>query len=59
MTPEQAAKALIWLADAHEARQLTGQYFFMGEPREPSAAAQDKAAARQLWDVSEAIVAGY
>jgi NAD(P)-dependent dehydrogenase (short-subunit alcohol dehydrogenase family) len=58
-TPEQAADTLIWLASAAEPGRTSGLYFYDRKPLSPSAAAQDDEAARRLWEVSEAIVAGY
>lgn len=59
LTPEQAADTLVWLATAEEPGRCTGGYYHRREALAPSPAAQDDAAARRLWEVSEALVAGY
>ena len=59
LTPEQAADTLVWLANAAEPGRTNGLYFHDRKALSPSAAAQDDEAARRLWAVSEAIVAGY
>ena len=59
VTPEKAAETLVWLATASEAGAMSGQYYYMGAPRDPSVAAQDAAAATRLWEMSEALTAGY
>ena len=58
-SPEQAAGTLIWLASAGEPGRTNGLYFHQRQALPPSPAAQDDAAARRLWDVSEALTAGY
>lgn len=59
LTPAQAADTLVWLASADEPGRSSGGYFYMRESVPCSAAAQDDAAAARLWQVSEAMVAGY
>ena len=59
LTPEQAADTLVWLASAPEPGRSSGGYFHKREAVPCSAAAQDDAAAARLWQVSEAMVAGY
>jgi NAD(P)-dependent dehydrogenase (short-subunit alcohol dehydrogenase family) len=51
-TPEKGAETLVWLADSAEAGP-SGAYFSDQRPITPTAAAQDDAAARRLWEVSE------
>ena len=58
-TPEQAADTLVWLASAEEPGRESGLYFYERQAITPSPAAQDDDAARRLWEVSEAMVAGY
>jgi NAD(P)-dependent dehydrogenase (short-subunit alcohol dehydrogenase family) len=58
-SPEEAADTLIWLAAAEEPGRSTGLYFHRRQALPPSAAAQDDDAARRLWDVSDALTAGY
>lgn len=55
--PEVGADTLIWLATAPENGKVTGSYFFRREALSPSAAALNDAAAAQLWQESEALVA--
>jgi NAD(P)-dependent dehydrogenase (short-subunit alcohol dehydrogenase family) len=57
ITPEQSAKALIWLGTSDAAGQINGRYFEELRQAPPSAAAQDDAAAARLWAVSEAMLA--
>ncbi|MBV8684563.1 MAG: SDR family NAD(P)-dependent oxidoreductase [Caulobacteraceae bacterium] len=53
LTPEQGADTLVWLASSSDAEGLSGGYFAKRRLTQPSAAAQDDAAARRLWKVSE------
>lgn len=59
LTPEQAADTLVWLASAPEPGRSSGGYFHRRKAVPCSAAAQDDAAAARLWQLSEALVAGY
>ena len=59
LPPEHPAEPLVWLATADEPGRKSGRYFFDKRELVPSAAALDDDAARRLWDVSEALVAGY
>ncbi|MBV2150820.1 SDR family NAD(P)-dependent oxidoreductase [Sphingobium sp. AS12] len=59
LTPAQAAETLVWLASDPAPGQSSGGYHYMREAVPCSAAAQDDAAAARLWQVSEALVAGY
>ncbi len=52
----KGAETLVWLADSEAAGETSGGYFFDGHLVTPSAAAQDRDAARRLWEVSEAQV---
>jgi NAD(P)-dependent dehydrogenase (short-subunit alcohol dehydrogenase family) len=52
-SPEKGADTLVWLADSAEASAESGGYFANRGRRTPSAEAQDLAAARRLWEVSE------
>ncbi len=51
-TPEQGADTLIWLATDDEMEGQSGGYYDRRRLREPSAAAQDDAAAQRLWSLS-------
>jgi NAD(P)-dependent dehydrogenase (short-subunit alcohol dehydrogenase family) len=52
-SPEKGAETLIWLATAPEVANVSGAYFFDKLTKTPSLAAQDRTAARRLWEVSE------
>lgn len=52
----KGAQTLVWLVDSEPAGDISGAYFFDERVVRPSAAAQDREAARRLWDVSEAQV---
>jgi NAD(P)-dependent dehydrogenase (short-subunit alcohol dehydrogenase family) len=49
----KGAETLVWLADSEEAGALNGAYFYDLRPVTPTAAAQDREAARRLWEISE------
>ncbi|HEY9287508.1 MAG TPA: SDR family NAD(P)-dependent oxidoreductase [Candidatus Dormibacteraeota bacterium] len=49
----KGAETLVWLADSEEAGAVNGAYFVDRRRVTPSAAAQDRDAARRLWQVSE------
>jgi NAD(P)-dependent dehydrogenase (short-subunit alcohol dehydrogenase family) len=51
---EKGAETLVWLANSEAAGETTGGYFFDEHLVTPSAAAQDREAARRLWEISEA-----
>ena len=55
-TPEKGAETLVWLADAAEVGP-SGAYYHDRKQATPTAAAQDAAVARRLWEVSEQQVA--
>ena len=55
---EDGAKTSIYLASSPEVEGLSGGYYAKSRLVQPSAAAQDDAAAERLWQVSEAMVAG-
>ena len=50
------AKTLVWLVDSEAGGETSGGYFVDERLVTPSAAAQDRDAARRLWQVSEAQV---
>jgi NAD(P)-dependent dehydrogenase (short-subunit alcohol dehydrogenase family) len=54
--PSDGAATSIHLASAPEVADITGKYFAKRREKRPSAAAQDDAAARRLWDVSAQMV---
>jgi NAD(P)-dependent dehydrogenase (short-subunit alcohol dehydrogenase family) len=49
----KGADTLVWLADSADVSSETGGYFANRKRKLPSAAAQDRAAARRLWELSE------
>ncbi|HEY8681523.1 MAG TPA: SDR family oxidoreductase [Candidatus Dormibacteraeota bacterium] len=51
-TPEKGAETLVWLADSADAAP-SGAYFHDRKATTPTAAGQDAAAARRLWEISE------
>ena len=57
LTPEQGADTLLWLATAREVAEVSGRYFVRRKARRPSRAARDPAAARRMWEASEALTA--
>jgi NAD(P)-dependent dehydrogenase (short-subunit alcohol dehydrogenase family) len=52
-SPEKGAETLVWLVDSPAVEGQSGGYFFDRRRVSPSSAAQDDAAARRLWEVSE------
>jgi NAD(P)-dependent dehydrogenase (short-subunit alcohol dehydrogenase family) len=56
LSPEKGARTSVFLASSPEVEGVTGKYFVKCKARPPSKAAQDKDAARQLWEVSEQMV---
>ena len=58
LTPEQGASTGVFLATAPEVANVSGRYFAKSREKKPAAYAQDDAAAKRLWDVSEKLVAG-
>lgn len=51
-SPRKGAETLVWLADSSEVSTETGGYFVDKRRVMPTALAQDRDMARQLWDVS-------
>ncbi len=54
-SPEQGADTLVYLASSPEAANVTGAYFARRKVAEPSAAAREDSAAKELWAASEAL----
>jgi len=54
LRPEQGAETVVYLASAPRLDDASGGYFANSAPATPSVAAQDDAAARRLWELSEA-----
>jgi NAD(P)-dependent dehydrogenase (short-subunit alcohol dehydrogenase family) len=57
-SPQKGAETLVWLASSPAVAHVSGGYFCDSEQRLPSAAAQDTATARRLWQLSERQCAG-
>jgi NAD(P)-dependent dehydrogenase (short-subunit alcohol dehydrogenase family) len=53
LSPERGADTIVYLASSPDVAGQTGGYYVKRQRREPSAAARDDAAARQLWELSE------
>jgi NAD(P)-dependent dehydrogenase (short-subunit alcohol dehydrogenase family) len=53
ITPEQGADTIVYLASSPEVANTTGKYFVKRKITDPTAAAQDDAAAKTLWEASE------
>jgi NAD(P)-dependent dehydrogenase (short-subunit alcohol dehydrogenase family) len=56
LTPEQGAETMVYLASSPEVATVSGQYFHKCKPATATAAAQDDAAARRLWEETERLV---
>ena len=54
---EQGMKTQVWLASAPELAGVSGKYFEKCAERAPNEEAQDDAAARKLWEISETLTA--
>ncbi len=57
LTPERGATASIHLASAPEVAHVTGKFFIGRKPAWCAPWARNDAAAKRLWDVSEALIA--
>jgi NAD(P)-dependent dehydrogenase (short-subunit alcohol dehydrogenase family) len=55
LSPEKGADTIVYLASSPEVANTTGAYFVKRKVTAPSAAAQDNAAAKRLWEASEAL----
>jgi len=54
---DEGAQTSIHLASSPEVEEVNGKYFIKCEPAESSPASRDPAAARRLWEISEAMTA--
>lgn len=59
VSPEHAARTLVWLATGDEPARVNGRYFSEMAEIEAAPSGRDDAAARRLWEVSERLVAPY
>jgi NAD(P)-dependent dehydrogenase (short-subunit alcohol dehydrogenase family) len=57
-SPDKGSETSVHLATAPQLVDVSGRYFANCRERRPSAAARDAAAQAQLWELSEALVAG-
>ena len=57
ISPEKGAETSIYLATNPAVADFSGVYFAKCQPAKPTAAAEDDAAARRLWDLSESMTA--
>ena len=55
LSPEKGADTLVYLASSLEVEKTTGEYFVKRKMTQPSSAARDDAAAKRLWEASEAL----
>ena len=55
ITPEDGAKTIIYLASSPEVASQSGGYYYKCAPLAPTAAAQNDADAKRLWEVSAQI----
>jgi hypothetical protein len=53
LSPQRGARTVVYLATSPEVAGATGGYYVKSQPREPSPAARDDAAALRLWQLSE------
>jgi retinol dehydrogenase-12 len=56
LTPAKGARTSLHVATSPDAATDSGRYWARSKPKRPARAAQDDAAAEQLWSVSEALV---
>lgn len=56
LSPEKGARTQVWLASSPDVQGVSGKYFDKCKERRPSEAAEDDAAARKLWAISEEMV---
>ncbi len=52
ISPEKGAETIVYLASSPEVAGVSGGYFARSRPATPTAAAQDDAAAKRLWEES-------
>jgi NAD(P)-dependent dehydrogenase (short-subunit alcohol dehydrogenase family) len=52
-SPDRGADSIVYLASSPDVAGQTGGYYVKRQRREPSAAARDDTAARELWEISE------
>jgi NAD(P)-dependent dehydrogenase (short-subunit alcohol dehydrogenase family) len=52
-SPQTGADTLVWLATSSDVADVSGEYFFDRQQRQPSREAQDTQTAHRLWELSE------
>lgn len=55
-SPERGAETGVWLATSEDVAGASGRYYADGREKRPAKFAQDDAAAKRLWEVSEELV---
>ncbi|MDE1986161.1 MAG: SDR family oxidoreductase [Alphaproteobacteria bacterium] len=55
ISPEEGAKTIVYLASAPDVAKQSGGYYYKCKPATPTAAAQNDADAKRLWDISAKI----
>jgi len=58
LTPEAGAGTIVHLASSPEVEGQSGLYWYKCKPIAPTAAAEDAAAAKRLWEISEKLAYG-
>jgi NAD(P)-dependent dehydrogenase (short-subunit alcohol dehydrogenase family) len=56
---KRGSRTIVYLASSPEVEHTSGQYFVRCKARTPSKTARDPEEARQLWDLSEELVAAH
>ena len=56
LTAEKGARTSVYLSSSPDVEGVTGKYFVRCREKAPSSAARDRAAARELWEVSQQLV---
>jgi NAD(P)-dependent dehydrogenase (short-subunit alcohol dehydrogenase family) len=59
LPPEEGAKTIVYLAASPDVAGRSGGYYYRCHPETPTAAAENDANARRLWEVSEKIAAAH
>ena len=53
ITPEKGARTQVWLASSPDVEGISGKYFDKCAEKRPNKAAQEEAAPKRLWEISE------
>lgn len=57
LSTEKGAKTSVYLASSPDVLKVNGKYFEKSKEKEPAPLAKDEALAKQLWEVSETLIA--